>query len=163
MSQTFEITPIAWVRSDRGEKRDDFWKDHTSIIELDERVDEDAIRQIESFSHLEVIFVFDRVDPGDVCFGARHPRHNEAWPLVGIFAQRGKARPNRLGLSRCRLVGVEGRRLHVRDLDAIDGTPIVDIKPWMDEFAPHTTTRQPDWARELMARYYAIEDSDDPS
>jgi tRNA (Thr-GGU) A37 N-methylase len=49
---------------------------------------------------------------------------------VGIFAQRGKGRPNRLGVSRCRLLGVEGTVLTVQALDAVDGTPVLDIKPW---------------------------------
>jgi tRNA (Thr-GGU) A37 N-methylase len=74
--------------------------------------------------------------------------------LTGIFAQRGKERPNRIGLSTCELLAVEGTTLTVRGLDAIDGTPVLDIKPYMSEFAPRTPVRQPAWSRELMARYF---------
>jgi tRNA (Thr-GGU) A37 N-methylase len=95
-----------------------------------------------------------QVDPAKVETGARHPRERKDWPLVGIFAQRGKARPNRIGVSRCRLLGVDGLDVHVEGLDAIDGTPVLDVKPWMDEFAPRGRTRQPDWSRELMRDYY---------
>lgn len=159
MSQSFKVTPIAWVRGARQQKRDDFWEGHASIIELDETLSEETLHGITAFSHLEIIFQFNRVEEADVCHGARHPRQNKDWPQVGIFAQRGKSRPNRLGLSRCRLVGCEDRRLYVLDLDAIDGTPILDIKPWMEEFGPNTQTHQPAWSRELMAHYYApIED-----
>jgi len=85
---------------------------------------------------------------------ARHPRNNRDWPLVGIFAQRGKNRPNRLGVSRCAIERVEGLDIHVSGLDAIDGTPVLDIKPYMAEFAPAGETRQPEWATELMRNYY---------
>ena len=73
---------------------------------------------------------------------------------MGIFAQRGKARPNRIGVTRATIVSVEGRTLRVRGLDAIDGTPVLDIKPWMVEFAPIGPTRQPPWASELMRDYF---------
>ena len=98
--------------------------------------------------------MFDRVDPADVESGARHPRGNEAWPRVGIFAQRAKDRPNRIGVSVCRLLGVEGLDVRVAGLDAVDGTPVLDLKPVMEEFAPRGEVRQPDWARELMAGYW---------
>ena len=68
--------------------------------------------------------------------------------------QRGKARPNRIGLTRAAIVKVDGRVLTVRGLDAIDGTPVLDVKPWMDEFAPIGATRQPAWATELMRDYF---------
>ena len=78
-------------------------------------------------------------------------RGNTDWPRVGIFAQRGKDRPNRIGVSRCAILGVDGLRIAVRGLDAVDGTPVLDLEPWMDEFAPQGPTRQPAWASELMA------------
>lgn len=98
--------------------------------------------------------VFDRVPPEKIVTGARHPRNNPAWPRVGIFAQRGKNRPNRLGVSVVRIVGVDGARLHVAELDAIDGTPVVDIKPVLRELLPRGELRQPSWASELMAHYW---------
>ena len=91
--------------------------------------------------------------------GARHPRGNTDWPKIGIFAQRGKNRPNRLGLTICRVVGVDGAALIVEGLDAVDGTPVVDIKPVMAEFAPRGAVRQPGWVAELMSDYW-LEDTD---
>jgi tRNA (Thr-GGU) A37 N-methylase len=102
----------------------------------------------------QVVFLFHLVDPANVQTAARHPRNNPDWPLVGIFAQRGKNRPNRLGVSRCAVEKVEGLDVHVSGLDAIDGTPVLDIKPYMAEFAPAGPTRQPEWATELMKNYY---------
>ncbi|MFJ5797665.1 TrmO family methyltransferase domain-containing protein [Streptomyces decoyicus] len=73
---------------------------------------------------------------------------------MGIFAQRSKDRPNRLGVSRCTLVKVDGMELQVRDLDAVDGTPVLDIKPYLREFGPRGELRQPQWSAELLSSYY---------
>jgi tRNA (Thr-GGU) A37 N-methylase len=86
--------------------------------------------------------------------GARHPRGRDDWPLTGILAQRGKNRPNRLGVTVCRILSIEGSRLTVEGLDAIDGTPVIDIKPVMREFLPRGEVRQPEWVSELMAAYW---------
>jgi tRNA (Thr-GGU) A37 N-methylase len=73
------------------------------------------------------------------------------WPKIGIFSQRPKARPNRIGLSHCRILKIEGYRITVEALDAIVGTPILDIKPYMKEFGTIGEVVQPDWASELMS------------
>ncbi|MEV4430603.1 SAM-dependent methyltransferase [Streptomyces sp. NPDC049602] len=147
--------PVGHVVGGRGEVRDDDWGDVESIVRIDaEAFGPEALAGLDAFSHLEVVYHFDRVRPDAVETGARHPRGNEEWPLVGIFAQRGKNRPNRLGVSRCRLVRTDGLDLHVRGLDAVDGTPVLDIKPYMTEFGPQGPTTQPAWADEIMRRYY---------
>ena len=78
--------------------------------------------------------------------------------FTGIFAQRGKNRPNRIGSTVCRVIRIEGTRLYVSELDAIDGTPILDIKPVMTEFLPRSDVRQPAWTHELMQRYWLTQD-----
>jgi tRNA-Thr(GGU) m(6)t(6)A37 methyltransferase TsaA len=148
------LAPIGHVRTERTEARDDFWGSVTSTIEIDDRFPLDALAGLADFSHLEVVYLFHGVSPERVETGARHPRNRADWPLVGIFAQRGKARPNRIGVSRCNLVRVEGRVVTVHRLDAIDGTPVLDIKPYMREFAPIGPVVQPAWATELMKQYY---------
>ena len=150
------LAPIGVVRGGREAAEDDQWAGVEAVIEIDAaRFDPSAVAGLQDFSHLEVVYLFHLVDESTVNVGARRPRGNPEWPEVGIFAQRAKARPNRLGVSRCRLLGVDGLRLVVADLDAIDGTPVLDVKPWMDEFAPREPTRQPQWSRELMRDYYA--------
>ncbi len=150
----FELKPIGVVRSPRKDLSDDFWGAVEAEIVLDDALGPEALYGLGDFGHVEVIFLMHRVDPTKVETGARHPRERKDWPLVGIFAQRGKARPNRLGLTRASIVRVDGRSLVVRGLDAIDGTPVIDVKPWMDEFAPIGATRQPQWASELMRDYF---------
>lgn len=151
----YAVTPIGYVSGGRSEAIDDDWGKEHAVIELDAgRFGPEALAGLADFSHAEVIFLFDRVPPEKIETGARHPRNRADWPLVGIFAQRGKNRPNRIGLTSCAILSVEGTRLHVAGLDAIDGTPVLDIKPVMREFMPRGQLRQPGWASELMRDYW---------
>jgi tRNA-Thr(GGU) m(6)t(6)A37 methyltransferase TsaA len=152
---TIAMTPIGRVEGGRAVPEDDDWGGSRARIVLDaERFDDEALMGLETFSHAEVIYVFDQVTDDQVVTGARHPRGNPAWPRVGIFAQRGKNRPNRIGVTVCEILAVNGRVLEVRGLDAIDGTPVLDIKPVMSGFAPRGPHREPDWARAIMERYW---------
>lgn len=149
------LTAIGVVDSPRTEPLDDDWGEVVSSIRLDpEQFGPEVLAGLSDFSHVEVIFVFDRVDEEKINLGARHPRNRDDWPLVGIFAQRAKGRPNRLGVTTCELVSADGLTVKVRGLDAIDGTPVVDLKPYVLEFAPRTEVRQPDWITELMQNYW---------
>ncbi|KTE31412.1 MULTISPECIES: SAM-dependent methyltransferase [unclassified Sphingopyxis] len=153
---SFTLFPIGHVRGGRTEAVDDDWGASRAAIVLDPgRFTPDALAGLSDFSHAEVIFVFDQVPAEKIETGARHPRGRTDWPLVGIFAQRGKNRPNRLGLTTCRIVGVEGLTVEVEGLDAIDGSPVLDIKPVMREFLPRDTIDQPEWSHALMADYWA--------
>jgi len=149
------LHPIGIVRSPRRDVEDDDWGAVVSTIELDAaQFGAEVVAGLADFSHVEVVYHFHRVPPEKIETAARHPRNRTDWPKVGIFAQRGKGRPNRLGVSRCRLLSVAGLTLTVQALDAVDGTPVLDVKPWMAEFGPLGDVRQPVWATELMARYY---------
>jgi tRNA (Thr-GGU) A37 N-methylase len=151
----FEIEAIGRVEGGRTDPVDDDWGDSRAAIVLDpERFGPDALAGLDGFSHAEIVFVLDKVTADRIETGARHPRGRSAWPLTGIFAQRGKNRPNRLGVSVCRILAVDGLRLHLEGLDAIHGTPVVDIKPVMREFQPRGEIVQPEWVAELMADYW---------
>lgn len=149
------IVPIGHVRGGRAEPVDDAWDAVEAEIVLDPAVlAPDAALGLDAFSHVEVVFLFDRIDPATVERGARHPRGRADWPRVGILAQRGSPRPNRIGVTACRLLGVSGLVLRVGGLDAVDGTPVLDVKPWISGFAPRGGIREPAWAREIMAGYW---------
>ena len=151
----FALEPIGTVVGGRAEAVDDDWNAERAVIRLNaDKYTAAALAGLADFSHLEVVFLFHLIDPATVQTAARHPRGNPDWPLVGIFAQRGKNRPNRLGVSRCRLAKVDGLDVHVEGLDAIDGTPVLDIKPYMAEFGPQGEVTQPAWATELMRDYF---------
>ncbi len=154
-SKAITMRPIGVVRGGRDEATDDDWGPEQAEIHLDgERFGPEVVAGLDAFSHIEVVFVFDRVDEGAVNLGARHPRGRTDWPKVGILAQRARARPNRIGVTVCELTALEGLLLRVRGLDAVDGTPVLDVKPYLSEFAPRGETRQPAWASELMAGYW---------
>ena len=153
---THACEPIGEILNARHEVTDDDWGDVESSIELDSaRFGSDALLGLDSFSHVEVLFGFHRVSDAAVHVGARHPRGRADWPKVGIFAQRGKDRPNRIGLCVCRILRVDGTTLVVQGLDAIDGSPVLDLKPYMHGFAPRGEVREPAWAAEIMGGYWS--------
>jgi len=151
-----KVEAIGFVEAARAHPEDDFWGGEEACIALTEQFAPDALQGITDFSHVEILFLFHEVEPAKIVTGSRHPRSNLAWPTAGIFAQRGKNRPNRIGSTICRVVRVEGTRLCVSELDAIDGTPVLDIKPVMVEFLPRQEVRQPAWSHELMRDYWAL-------
>jgi len=153
-ADTFTLRPIGYVRGGRAEPIDDDWDAVKATIALVPDFGPEALAGLDGFSHVEVVFLFDRVAENAIVTGARHPRGRTDWPKVGIFAQRGKDRPNRLGVTVCRLLAVEGTTLRVAGLDAINGTPVLDVKPCMRGFLPRQEVTEPDWARELMAGYW---------
>ncbi|HEX4136568.1 MAG TPA: SAM-dependent methyltransferase [Bryobacteraceae bacterium] len=155
MPQQIELSPIGVVRSPVVEPVDDVWGGVQSRIDLDpSRFTPDCLLGLTDFSHVEIVFFFHRVPESAVETGSRHPLHRPDFPRVGIFAQRGKDRPNRVGVTICRLMSVEGLSLEVIGLDAVDGTPVLDIKPYMREFAARGEIRQPKWVDEIMRGYW---------
>ncbi|MBY4381911.1 SAM-dependent methyltransferase [Rhodococcus fascians] len=152
----FAVSPIGVVRSDRAEVVDDNWGAVVSVIELDETVlDADATLGLEEFSHLEVVYRFHLCDPDSATLGSRHPRGDTTLPRVGVLAQRVKDRPNHLGVSRCEIVEVQGLRIRVRGLDAIEGSPIFDVKPFLQSMVPtREDVTEPAWVASVMKNYF---------
>jgi tRNA (Thr-GGU) A37 N-methylase len=155
MDERIVMQPVGWVRGGRAEATKDGWGNFDAVISIrDDMFGPDALASIDLQSHIEVVFHFHEHADEKTDLGARHPRNRTDCPRVGIFTQRGRMRVNRIGIGVCRLVGVDGLDFHVRGLDAIDGTPVLDIKPWWSGHAPRGTIREPDWAREIMKNYW---------
>lgn len=149
----FEVRPVGRVANDRTDPADtDHWGAVVSTIVIDDRLPADCFQGLEEFSHVEVLFLFDRATERED-YSARSSRGRADLPKVGVFADRGPRRPNRIGLTRCRVLSVDGRELRVAGLDAVDGTPVLDVKPVMVEFLPRDV-RQPEWVGRLMADYF---------
>jgi tRNA-Thr(GGU) m(6)t(6)A37 methyltransferase TsaA len=146
------VKPIGFVKNRRDEKSDDNWNTIESTIELTDEFDYDSIDGIESFSHLEILYHFHKSDKEFI--GSEHPRGDKKYPKVGIFAQRKKDRPNHIGSTIVNLIRKDGKRLIVSNLDAINGTPILDIKPVFKEYLPKGEVYQPLWSKELMKNYW---------
>jgi tRNA-Thr(GGU) m(6)t(6)A37 methyltransferase TsaA len=109
-----------------------------------------GLRDLDGFERIWVVFWFHEA--------ADRPKLKVLPPRSddkrGVFATRSPHRPNPIGMSAVRLVGVEGTVVHVRDLDILDGTPVLDLKPYLPGFGPRGAVRQPAWARELMDGYW---------
>ncbi len=149
------LNPVGYIHNTRVNLDDDNWGNIVSEIRLDESLPEESLDGLEDFSHAEIIFYFDQVAGEEDIPMSRHPRGNKDWPQVGIFAQRNKDRPNHLGLTIVSILKREGRSLFVKGMDAVNGTPVLDIKPVMQEFLSHEPIRQPEWSHELMKDYWA--------
>ncbi|MGC2485922.1 MAG: TrmO family methyltransferase [Acidimicrobiales bacterium] len=145
---------VARVSNERREVTDGHWDDFTSVIELTDDVPDEALRGLEEFSHVEIIFLAElaqNVPPGP---WHRRPRGNDQWPDIGVFAQRNKDRPNRLLVSIAAIERVEARSLVVKGLDAINDTPVLDIKPVFSWSGPRGELRAAPWSDELGRDYF---------
>lgn len=151
--ETIFLKPVAHVKNNRTEILDDNWGDVISEIIFEDWIPEEALKGLEQFSHIHVIFYFHKVDDSKIVLEARHPRNNPDLPLVGIFAQRAKNRPNKLGITVCKLLEVKRNKIIVQGLDAIDGSPVLDIKPYMVEF-DYKESHQPSWVGHIMDKYF---------
>jgi tRNA (adenine37-N6)-methyltransferase len=151
---SFEITPIGTVRNERTDvQNSDNWGAVRSTITVDERFGDACFQGLAGFSHVEVLFVFDQLTELDDYREPRPYRGRADLPPVGIFAGRGPRRPNRIGVTCCAIEAVNGRELTVVGLDAVTGTPVIDLKPAMAEFQPKSVT-QPDWVSDMMSEYF---------
>jgi tRNA (Thr-GGU) A37 N-methylase len=149
------MRPVGVVRGGRSDPIDDGWDRVSCQIVLDPaQFSAEATAGLADFSHIEVIYSFNRVPDNEVQKGARYPRGRKDWPKVGIFAQGGKGRPNCVGVTACTVLSVDGLKISVQGLDAFDGTPVLDIKPVMTRFLPRGPIREPDWAQESMKQYW---------
>ena len=139
--RVFEMRPIGLVRSpyrDRSQVPKGPCAEHRALGTLELRPElEPGLADIEGFSHLFVLWVFDRAEGYDLV--ARVPLDEEV--PHGVFASRSPRRPNPIGLTVVELLGRDGPRLRVRGVDMLDGTPILDIKPYLSGVAPEALRR----------------------
>lgn len=142
-----ELTRIGTVHKSNtdyaGETDGPGWD--SCFIDIDEPY-ADALLGIDGFSHIIVCYWFDRNDSSESRSTLRvHPRADENNPLTGVFATHSPLRPNLIAITVCRLLRVEGCRLYLKDIDALDGSPVVDIKCYIDWAMPREGVRLPEW------------------
>lgn len=151
----YELRPVGRIRDGRTDRENsDFWGASECTVVLEPSFGAASLAGLNEFSHAEVIFVMDRAEERDDYCASRSSRGRSDLPEVGVFCDRGPRRPNRLGSTICRIVDVGTDHLIVRGLDALDGTPVVDIKPVMRQFLPMDVA-QPRWVDVLMKDYFA--------
>ncbi len=145
--------PIGMVRSPVTEGVDCGWGAVVSEIHV-ERELADGLVGLESFSHIVVVFHMHQSTWKPDADLVRRPQGRADMPALGIFAQRAKHRPNPLGVTSVRLLSVADNVLRVQGLDAIDGTPVLDIKPYFRQFDEASDVHGPSWVDTLMSGYF---------
>jgi tRNA-Thr(GGU) m(6)t(6)A37 methyltransferase TsaA len=153
MDSSIVLKAIGRVKSPVVEPVDEGWGDVESELHLKSQF-APGLQGLESFSHIMVIFFMDRstFDPSKDL--VRRPKGRSDVPLLGIFAQRARHRPNPIGITAVELLGIEGNVVRVRGLDAIDGSPVLDIKPYFPVFDRVDQASVPEWVHRVMEGYF---------
>lgn len=149
-----ECQPIGTVKAPVTEMSLGNWAKVDSEIHIEPRY-AGGLRELDSYSHIIVVFFLHQIgafDPARQLL--RKPRGMEQMREVGVFAQRTKYRPNPIGVTAVELRGISGNVLAVRGLDALDGTPVLDIKPYIPEFDRIAEPRTPAWVASIMEGYF---------
>jgi tRNA (adenine37-N6)-methyltransferase len=144
---------IGTIRNTVREPTDEGWGSVVSEVVLDDDLAA-GLDGIEAFSHVLILFWMHRAGEAEPVRMCRRPQGRADMPEVGIFAQRARHRPNPVGVTAVRLLRREGSRLIVQGLDAIDGTPVMDVKPYVPAYDTVASPRVPEWIVRLMAHYF---------
>jgi tRNA-Thr(GGU) m(6)t(6)A37 methyltransferase TsaA len=151
--ETIILTPVGYVRNKTTDPVDSGWGKVESRIQLEPRWS-GALAGLEEFSHVQILTYLHQIAAEDRIVPAqRRPRGRADMPLLGVFAQRARVWPNPIGLTACAIVKVGAGELVVRGLDAIDGTPVLDIKPYVPLFDRIESPVVPAWASRLFEDY----------
>lgn len=146
-------TPIGTVKSPVIEGIDEGWGSVVSEIHVNTDL-VDGLLGLNAFSHVIVVYQMHKSTWSRESDLVRRPQGRADMPYIGIFAQRAKHRPNPIGVTCVRLLAVDGSIVRVRGLDAIDGTPVFDIKPHFKQFDAPADARVAEWVERLMADYF---------
>ncbi len=151
--EKMEMKPIGFVKSPVSEQSDENWGKVVAEIHVAEAF-LPGLQGLKEFSHITVIFFMHQATFNPSTDLVRRPRGRDDMPAVGIFAQRAKHRPNPLGITSVALIKMEKNVLTVKGLDAIDGTPVLDIKPYVSAFDRIGQPIIPEWMDRLMEGYF---------
>ena len=147
-----ELEIIGSVVTPIKEPVDENWGEVISEIALNEKY-ADGLIGLKDFSHAIIIYFMHLATDKERVKIRRHPQGRDDMPFVGIFSQRAKRRPNPVGVTAAKIIKVENNVLKIQGLDAIDGTPVLDIKPYY----PRDRVENPiipEWVYRLMSNYY---------
>ena len=150
--QDIIMKPIGYVQNIVKNKKDVSWGNDVSTIILNDEY-YTGLKGLEDFSHAIIIFYLDKAEFQKEKHLQRRPQNREDMPLVGIFSQRGKDRPNKIGITSVQIISVDDTSLVIKGLDAIDGTPVLDIKPYYPVY-DRKDANVPEWVNRLMEHYF---------
>ena len=138
------LIPIGFVKNNINEPKRENWESVTSEIIINEDLKE-ALSRIEDCSHIIVIYWMHKVSKSQRSVVKVHPKGDRNLPLVGVLASRSPARPNPIGITTVKLLGLQDNVLKIIGLDAIDGTPVLDIKPYISGYDSTIEAKTPGW------------------
>ena len=144
---------IGYVKTAIEEKMVTNWGEVESQLEIKEELKEGLIG-LKDFSHLTVLYHLDKAEFDKEIHLSRRPQNRKELPIVGIFAQRAKNRPNPIGITTVKLIDVKDNVIYVKGLDAINGTPILDIKPYYPQYDKVENAKIPEWVEAIMKDYF---------
>ncbi len=147
-----EMEPIGFVKNNVTKRKDVSWGDEVSTIALEQQYIS-GLKGLENFSHAIILFYLDQARYEKEKHLQRRPQNREDMPLLGIFSQRGKDRPNQIGMTAVEIVSVSEEAIVVKGLDAVDGTPVLDIKPYYPVYDKKDAS-VPEWVNRLMEHYF---------
>jgi tRNA (adenine37-N6)-methyltransferase len=147
------LAPIGQVVSNIASQTDDSWGQVLSRVVLEPQY-RAGLAGLQQFSHVIVVTWLHQAAFSPEAHLVRRPRGLASMPEVGIFSQRAKDRPNPIGLTAVPLLSVESDGIFVRGLDAIDGTPVLDIKPYYPAYDLVSGATVPEWVERLMTGYF---------
>lgn len=149
MSQAFEFTPVGYVVSPIEDIAYDNWEEVISTITLLPEY-QPGLEGLGQFSHAFILTYLDQAKYQPEIHLQKHPLGRTTLPLIGVFARRAKERPNPIGLTVVKLARVGTHDLEVQGLDAVNGTPVLDIKPYMPRYDSVENAVIPQWVQKLM-------------
>jgi len=149
----YKVEAIGFVSSSVNEQRDIDWGDIVSSIDVDARY-RAGLKGLDQFSHIIVLTYLNEANFDSKRHLVRRPRGLDTMPEVGIFSQRSKDRPNSIGVTAVRIVEVTDLSIRVQGLDAINRTPVLDIKPYFPHYDSVDIAVVPSWVEELMKDYF---------
>ena len=148
-----EFNSIGIVNNLVQNKKDASWRNDVSKIVIDEQYTQGLIG-LSEFSHLIVVFYLDKANFNVEKHLIRRPQNREDMPMVGILSQRAKDRPNSIGITSVEIISVNQNIITVKGLDAIDNTPVLDIKPYYPMYDSRENAVVPEWVERLMEHYF---------
>jgi tRNA-Thr(GGU) m(6)t(6)A37 methyltransferase TsaA len=142
-----EITlkPIGIAKNSEKLSRFGSFTDVVTEIIVDEKFT-DALNGLEDYSHVIIVYWMDKVKNYVI---THRPQGNKDVPIVGIFSCRCPTRPNPIAITTVKLIGRNGNKIKVKGLDILDGTPIIDIKPYWPIYDDIEDGKIPDWVNKL--------------
>lgn len=143
---TIRIVPLGYARNPVKKPTLPGWKDVVTEIKIDKKYAK-GLDGIEDYSHIIIVYWMDREKK---CHLRHHPQGRSDIPFVGIFACRCPQRPNRIAFSTVKLISRKGNVLKVKGLDILEGTPIIDIKPYTPQYDKVNKAEVPSWVNRLV-------------